>query len=48
MENLLKIGSHEILLRAKKNFLKVISNTNSSDLVNTIGFNTLLNRFFEF
>ena len=39
---LLKIKSHEILLKAeKKFFLEVISNTSSSNLVNTIGFNTL-------
>ena len=43
MENLLKIGSHEVSLRAeRKVFFKVISNTSSSNLANTIDFNTLL------
>ena len=35
MENLLKIGSHKILLRAEKNFFKV-NITISSNLANTI------------
>ena len=43
MKNLLKIGSHEILLRAeRKIFKKIISNTSCSNLAITIGFNTLL------
>ena len=42
MKNLLKIESHEILLRVGKKFFKVISNTNSSNLAHTIGFNSLL------
>ena len=36
MKNLLKIESHEILLRAGKSFFKVISNTKSNNLANTI------------
>ena len=36
IENLLKIESHEILLRAEKNNFLVISDTSSSNLANTI------------
>ena len=38
MENLFKIGSREILLRAERIIFRVISNASSSDLANTIVF----------
>ena len=41
VENLLKIGSHEILLRAERIKKKIISSTKSNNLANKIGFNTL-------
>ena len=42
MENLLKIESYQILLRAEKFFFEVNSDTSCSNLANTIGFNILL------